>query len=102
MLRVDGARAGFAELDFRRGDVAELALFGLLPGFIGQGLGGHFLDWAIEALWRPGIVKVAVDTNTRDHPRALAMYRKAGFRPVRREESYLVATERFAGAGTPA
>ena len=97
VLHAGGAPAGFVELDFRRGDIAELGLFGLLPDFTGQGLGGYFLDWAIEALWRPGIGKVAVDTNTRDHPRALAMYRKAGFRVVRREESYLVPAERFAG-----
>ena len=90
VLYVGGVPAGFAELDFRRGDVAELALFGMIPDFIGQGLGGYFLDWVIDALWRPGIARVIVDTNTRDHPRALAMYQKAGFSVARREQSWLV------------
>ena len=90
VLYVGGVPAGFAELDFRRGDTAELALFGMLPEFIGQGLGGYFLDWVVSALWRPGIERALVDTNTRDHPRALAMYQRAGFEVVRREQSWLV------------
>lgn len=90
VLYVGGVPAGFAELDFRRPGIAELALFGLLPDYIGQGLGGWFLDWTVAALWRPGIERAAVDTNTRDHPRALAMYQKAGFEVVRRETSWLV------------
>ena len=93
VLHVGGVPAGFAELDFRREPVAELALFGLIPDFIGQRLGGYFLDWAVRALWRPGIEKVVVDTNDRDHPRALAMYQKAGFQVVRRETSWLVPDE---------
>ena len=84
VLYVGGVPAGFAALDFRRGDTAELALFGMLPEFIGQGLGGYFLDWVVSALWRPGIERALVDTNTRDHPRALAMYQRAGFEVVRR------------------
>jgi len=90
VLYVGGVPAGFAELDFRREPVAELALFGLIPEFIGQGLGGYFMDRAVAALWRPGIERVVVDTNDRDHPRALAMYQKAGFGVVRREDSWLV------------
>jgi len=90
VLYVGGVPAGFAELDFRRGDTAELALFGMLPEFTGQGLGGYFLDWVVNALWRPDIERALVDTNTRDHPRALAMYQKAGFEVVRREKSWLV------------
>lgn len=99
VLYVGGVPAGFAELDFRRGDTAELALFGLIPEFIAQGLGGYFLDWVLHALWRPDVERVIVDTNTRDHPRALAMYQKAGFQVVRREQSWLVPLPRTAPAG---
>jgi len=95
VLYVAGVPAGFAELDFRRGNVSELCLFGLLPEFIGQGLGSYFLDWVIDNLWRPEIDKAIIDTNTRDHPRALAMYRKAGFEVAGREESWLVPNEAF-------
>jgi GNAT superfamily N-acetyltransferase len=85
--------AGFAELDFRRPGIGELALFGLIPDYIGQGLGGWFLDWAVHALWRPGVERAVVDTNSRDHPRALAMYQKAGFEVVRRETSWLAPAD---------
>ena len=98
VLYIGGVPAGFAELDFRREGTCELALFGLLPEYIGRGLGGYFLDWIIDATWRPGIARVLVDTNVRDHPRALAMYQKAGFRVVRREQAWLIPNAYFQGA----
>ncbi len=82
--------------DFRRDGIAELALGGLTLDFIGQNLGGYFLGWAINALWRPGIEKAAVDTNARDQSRALAMYQKAGFQVVLRESSLLTPNEALA------
>ncbi len=98
VLWVGGVPAGFAEMDFRHKGFAELQLFGFLPEFIGRGYGGYFLDRVIDAMWRPGIRKVLVDTNVRDHPRALAMYQKAGFRVARREEAWLIPESRFQGA----
>jgi hypothetical protein len=40
VLMADGVPAGFAELDRRVEGEIELAQFGLLPEFVGQGLGG--------------------------------------------------------------
>jgi hypothetical protein len=34
---------------------------------------------------RPGTDRVTVNTNSLDHPRALKLYQRAGFEPVRRE-----------------
>ena len=102
VLYLAGVPVGFAELDFRARGSAELALFGLIPECLGRGLGSYLLDRALEALWRPGIARVKVDTNLRDHPRALAMYRKAGFRVVRRETSWLVPAEACAAWRLPA
>ena len=42
VLMVDGVPAGFAELDRRSGSEIELVQFGLMPDFIGQGLGRVF------------------------------------------------------------
>ena len=98
VLYVGGVPAGFAEVDFRAAGTADLGQFGLLPEFIGQRLGGYYLDWVLDTMWRPGIEKVTVDTNTLDHPRALAMYQKAGFQVVGREVSWIVPEKRFAGA----
>ena len=34
---------------------------------------------------RAGVTKMTLNTNTLDHPRALALYQRMGFVPVRRE-----------------
>ena len=60
----------------------EIAYFGLLPQFIGRGLGGALLTSAIEQAWSPrgGIAptRVWVHTCNRDHPKALANYQARG------------------------
>ena len=98
VCHVGGVPAGFAELDFREPGIGELALFGFLAEYQGKGHGGFFLDHVIDALWRPGVERALVDTNTRDHPRALALYQKAGFKVVRREEAWLIPDSHFQGA----
>ena len=51
MLYVDGTLTGYAEPDARKGLDVQLAYFGLMPDFIGRGLGTFFLDWAIRKAW---------------------------------------------------
>lgn len=83
---VGGVPAGYVELDRRNPGLCELMYMGLVPEFIGKGLGGWLLDWAIEAAWNgAGVEMVTVNTCDLDHPRALMTYQKAGFRPVRQE-----------------
>ncbi len=92
ILYVGGEPAGLAELDFRgMPDRAELAYFGLLPHFIGAGLGPYLLDWAIAEMWHkdPAPGKLLLNTCTLDHPSALGGYQKAGFVPYNRtKESF--------------
>src|SRR5947209_617190 len=45
VLYVEGTPAGFAELDRRQPAEIELIQFGLVPEFVGQGLGKWFLQW---------------------------------------------------------
>jgi GNAT superfamily N-acetyltransferase len=47
VLMVEGVPAGFAELDRRGEGEIELVNFGLMPEFIGQGLGRYFLEWGM-------------------------------------------------------
>lgn len=80
-----GTPAGYAELDARRAGEVQVLYFGLMPHAIGAGLGTAFLDDTLEAAWAlPGVGRVWVHTCTLDHPRALGVYRAAGFRPYRR------------------
>jgi GNAT superfamily N-acetyltransferase len=80
VLWVDGVPAGYAELDRRQEPDTELAYFGLLPEFIGRGLGRYLLDWTIRHAWRARPRRLWVHTCDFDHPRAIAVYRKSGFR----------------------
>lgn len=79
VLHVDGVPAGFAELDRRQMDEIELVQFGLMPAYIGQGLGKWFLRWAIDKAWSHGPKRFWLHTCTLDHPAALPNYLKAGF-----------------------
>jgi GNAT superfamily N-acetyltransferase len=79
VLYADGTPAGFAELDRRVQGEIELVQFGLMPGFLGQGLGRYFLWWAVDRAWDYGPRRLWLHTCTLDHPAALPNYLKAGF-----------------------
>jgi GNAT superfamily N-acetyltransferase len=79
VLMADGVPAGFAELDRRIEGEIELVQFGLMPEFIGQGLGKYFLRWIIDKAWSYQPRRFWLHTCTQDHPAALPNYLKAGF-----------------------
>ncbi|MDA0703534.1 MAG: GNAT family N-acetyltransferase [Proteobacteria bacterium] len=79
VLYAQGVPAGFAELDRREDDEIELAYFGLLPEFIGSGLGRYFMTWAVDAAWHHEPDRLWVHTCNFDHPTALSVYQRAGF-----------------------
>ncbi len=80
VLTVEGADAGYAELDRRVPGEIRVVYFGLAPAFIGRGLGRWFLRWTVERAWSWGPRRVHLDTCTLDHPRALPNYERVGFR----------------------
>jgi GNAT superfamily N-acetyltransferase len=79
VLWVGGVPAGYAELDRRSPPDIEIGYFGLMPEFIGRGLGGYLLDWAIHHAWRARPRRLWLHTCDLDHPRALGFYQRAGF-----------------------
>lgn len=92
-LMRDGWPHGFFILDGRAPAGCDLAYFGLVPQAQGRGLGTFLLQTAVHMAWdRPGVARIAVNTNSLDHPRALPLYQKAGFEPVRRETLNRVLT----------
>jgi GNAT superfamily N-acetyltransferase len=72
-----GTPVGFAELE-RAGDAVEIASFGLLPAFIGRGLGTRLLDFVIRRAWAQAPRRVWVHTCSLDGPAALRTYRGRG------------------------
>ena len=84
---VSGSPAGYFELEGQSGSNVEITCFGLLPGYIGQGLGGHLLTVAIEKAWQMDASRVWLHTCSLDHPKALANYCARGFQVFREETS---------------
>src|SRR3569623_679713 len=78
VLHVEGTPAGIAELDRRQPAEIELIQFGLMPGFIGQGLGKWFLQWTIDKAWSYQPQRFWLHTCTQDHPAALPNKLQAG------------------------
>jgi GNAT superfamily N-acetyltransferase len=76
----DDSLAGYYELRGDNEGGVQIAYFGLLPEFIGRGLGGALLTNAIEEAWRtsPSTTRVWVHTCTLDHPAALGNYEARG------------------------
>jgi GNAT superfamily N-acetyltransferase len=80
---VDGGVAGLVELDSNPEGEVGIVVFGLVPEFIGVGLGGWFLTLATRLAWTvmaDPVERVVVQTSSDDHPHALPNYRARGFR----------------------
>ena len=77
---VSGTPAGYFELEEQAEGNVEVAYFGLLPRFVGKGLGGQLLTAAVSRAWELGARRVWVHTCDLDHPRALGNYQARGFR----------------------
>ncbi|MEM9494413.1 MAG: GNAT family N-acetyltransferase [Pseudomonadota bacterium] len=79
VLYVDGAPAGFSEIDCTNPDIHEIKFFGLAPDYLGRNLGRYFLVNVIDLAWAGAPKKVQLETCTLDHPAALPLYQKYGF-----------------------
>lgn len=89
VLYVDGVPAGYAEIDRQQEPDIELTYFGIMPEFIGQGLGPYLLNWIIDKVWSYHPQRFWLHTCTLDHPKALAVYQQAGFVPYKDEEKII-------------
>jgi len=85
-LLVDGDSTGYFELRRSGAGEVEIAYFGLVPGYIGRGLGGALLSEAVREAWRFGGARVWLHTCTLDSPHALPNYKARGFTPYRVEQ----------------
>ena len=89
VLRVEGAVAGYSELDRRAPPDIDIAYFGLVPEFIGRYLGPYLLGWTVARAWARRPARLLVNTCTLDHPKVLALYESFGFK------SYKIAAHSF-------
>jgi GNAT superfamily N-acetyltransferase len=89
VLRAAGETAGYFELRSHQDGAVEIAYFGLLPAFVGQGLGKFLLTRAVERAWGRGATRVWLHTSSLDHSSALPNYLARGF-SVWKQETYEV------------
>jgi GNAT superfamily N-acetyltransferase len=87
LLTFDGEPAGIVVFDPQPGEEIEIKTFGLLPEFIGRGLGAYALTLGVDRAWRllPTVTRVWLHTQTTDHPHALTNYHRRGFRTFKTE-----------------
>lgn len=81
VMLYDGCPAGYFEL-WRDDDAdVEIAYFGLIPEFLGRGLGKHLLTAAVRSAWahEPRPRRIWLHTCTLDAPQALPNYLARGF-----------------------
>jgi GNAT superfamily N-acetyltransferase len=87
LVSFEGKPAGLVSYDLHPGGDAEIATFGLLPEFVGKGLGGSALTIGVQQAWAlaPAVNRVWLHTSSLDHPHALPNYHRRGFRTFRTE-----------------
>ncbi len=90
LLRVKHDPAGYFELRRHDDGAVEIAYFGLLPAFTGQGMGKFMLTEAVQRAWALGATRVWLHTSSLDHGSALPNYLARGF-SVWKQETYDVA-----------
>jgi len=88
LLSFEGEPAGMVSCELHPGGEAEIATFGLLPEFVGKGLGGFALTLGVQQAWSlaPSVNRVWLHTSTLDHPHALPNYHRRGFRTFKTEQ----------------
>jgi GNAT superfamily N-acetyltransferase len=89
VLRVREETAGYFELRRHDDGAVEIAYFGLLPAFTGQGHGRFMLTKAVERAWALGALRVWLHTSSLDHSSALSNYLARGF-SIWKQETYTV------------
>ena len=80
VLRTDADALGFCEFDRSAFPEIELKNFGLITEAQGRGLGPWLLSTALREEWLTGPARIWLHTDTWDHPAAVSVYTRAGFR----------------------
>ncbi len=74
------AAIGLCEFDHSAFPEVELKNFGLIPAAQGAGLGPWLLTVALHEEWKLCPTRIWLHTDTWDHPAAIRVYERAGFR----------------------
>ncbi|MBM3725376.1 MAG: GNAT family N-acetyltransferase [Acidobacteria bacterium] len=84
LLRRQNRGEGLLVLDRREFPEVELSYFGVTERMMGTTAARAMINAALERVWSLETSRFWLHTCTLDHPRALAFYRRTGFRPYKR------------------
>ncbi len=85
-LLKDEWSAGFFVLDFRVKNKCNISYLGLIPEYIGFGLGKYLLQNAILTAWNSNkIKKLTVKSSSLDHKNTIHLFKRYGFEPIKYE-----------------
>ena len=78
---------GYYELEFQENNNVEIKFFGVLPSYMGKGIGRLLLSHAIKSSIDNGAKRIWLHTCSNDSKAALGNYLSRGFRIYREEET---------------
>ena len=93
-LKKLGKPIGFVELNFKLFPQIEIVFVGLIGDAIGQGLGTSMLEQVMGYIYAREPSRIIIQTCTLDHPSALPLYQRQGFKPVGRKQVTIIDDER--------
>jgi GNAT superfamily N-acetyltransferase len=100
VLYAEGTPAGYFENERHADGSVEIVYFGLMPEYVGRGLGKEMLSAAVERAWEAGATRVWLHTCTLDNPAALPNYLARGFTPFK-TETYTMGSTGSSAAPAP-
>jgi GNAT superfamily N-acetyltransferase len=89
-----GCPTGYVEFIHHPGNEIEIRSLGLLPTFLGRGLGQELLTDTLEIAWSQTPSRLWLSTCSLDHPRALPNYHAAGFKTFDTKEALVNLPDR--------
>lgn len=89
VLRQRNMAIGFVEIHRKQHPLTEIVFVGLVKNTIGQGLGQKMLHHALYHLAQTQAKRVMIQTCTLDHPKALPLYQKMGFRKTHTQSTII-------------
>ena len=93
-LKQNNRIIGFTEFNLAPFPDVEIVFVGLVSEFIGHGLGKAILSAGLDYLYSKNPQRIYIQTCSLDHPNAISMYQRFGFKAFSRQ-NVLLENEQF-------
>ncbi len=90
LLSRDEAAIGYVEVNYKLFPQVEIVFVGLIDSEIGNGLGALMVKNTLQIIQARKPQRIIIQTCTLDHPSALPLYQKLGFKVYHRKQVEIV------------